>query len=357
MKKGFTLIELLAVIVILAIIALIATPIVLDIIDDTKKSAAERTADNYIEAVEIAVATAKLDGNNIPDGTYTINNKGNLEGNGLEKALTIEMNGNKPSSGTVKISNGQVTTDSTMIIGSYEVAYNSTNKKYEATEPYKGTLCTKASDVDLNNLTYGNEFTCELGDNNQKTFYVLETSGDNVSLIMNANVDSNGKAITPDNIPADKGLVAWISKDDYIAAGGKDLSNDEGACMYDHICSTNDYGPITAEATLEINTKGWTKLVSSQITLPTAIQIATASRTTFDDSIINNLPTWLYDYLDGTTNSVSGIYGYWTSSSYTSNDRYAWGVYYDISGTLENVNLLNSYGVRPVITISKSQLD
>ena len=39
MKKGFTLIELLAVIIILAIIALIATPIILNVIDDAKKSA------------------------------------------------------------------------------------------------------------------------------------------------------------------------------------------------------------------------------------------------------------------------------------------------------------------------------
>lgn len=38
-KKGFTLIELLAVIIILAIIALIATPIILDVVDDAKKSA------------------------------------------------------------------------------------------------------------------------------------------------------------------------------------------------------------------------------------------------------------------------------------------------------------------------------
>ena len=44
-EKGFTLIELLAVIVILAIMALIATPIVLGIIDDTKKSAELRSAE------------------------------------------------------------------------------------------------------------------------------------------------------------------------------------------------------------------------------------------------------------------------------------------------------------------------
>ncbi len=51
-KKGFTLIELLAVIVVLAIIALIATPIVMNTIKNAKKGAAERTADNYIKQVE-----------------------------------------------------------------------------------------------------------------------------------------------------------------------------------------------------------------------------------------------------------------------------------------------------------------
>ena len=39
LKKGFTLIELLAVIIILAIVALIATPIILDVVDDARKSA------------------------------------------------------------------------------------------------------------------------------------------------------------------------------------------------------------------------------------------------------------------------------------------------------------------------------
>ena len=48
-KYGFTLIELLAVIVVLAIIALIATPIVMNTIKNAKKGSAERTADNYIK--------------------------------------------------------------------------------------------------------------------------------------------------------------------------------------------------------------------------------------------------------------------------------------------------------------------
>ena len=133
-KKGFTLIELLAVIVVLAIIALIATPIVMNTIKKSQKGAAERSAENYIDAVETAVATAKLDSDGIPDGIYTINGKGNLEGNGLQEPLTIEMSGNKPTGGTITIKNGQVTTDSKMTVGSYEVSYNPTNKKYEATE-------------------------------------------------------------------------------------------------------------------------------------------------------------------------------------------------------------------------------
>ena len=132
-KNAFTLIELLAVIVVLAIIALIATPIVMNTIEKSKKGAAERSADNYIDAVETTVATKRLDGN-ILEGTYTINDKGNLEGNGLTEPLVIEMNGNKPTSGTITIKDGQVTTDSKMTIGDYDVAYNPTSKVYEATE-------------------------------------------------------------------------------------------------------------------------------------------------------------------------------------------------------------------------------
>ena len=53
-NKGFTLIELLAVIVILAIIALIATPIILGIIEDARDSAKERSAELVYTGVQYA---------------------------------------------------------------------------------------------------------------------------------------------------------------------------------------------------------------------------------------------------------------------------------------------------------------
>lgn len=66
-KKGFTLIELLAVIVILAIIALIATPIILGIINDAKEDAAQRSVELYANQIETQFMLASLD--NDPNAT------------------------------------------------------------------------------------------------------------------------------------------------------------------------------------------------------------------------------------------------------------------------------------------------
>ena len=137
-KNAFTLIELLAVIVVLAIIALIATPIVMNTIKKSQKGAAERSADNYIDAVETTVATKRLD-NVILEGEYIIQPDGNLCplsgcGENDKDKVIIEMEGNKPSGGTITINNGQVTTSSTMTIGEYDVSYDETTKKYSATK-------------------------------------------------------------------------------------------------------------------------------------------------------------------------------------------------------------------------------
>ena len=60
MKKGFTLIELLAVIVILSVIALIATPMILGIIEKAKVGAVKASAQGYIESLEMYIGTSEL---------------------------------------------------------------------------------------------------------------------------------------------------------------------------------------------------------------------------------------------------------------------------------------------------------
>ena len=112
-KRGFTLIELLAVIVVLAIIALIATPIVMNVIKKANEGAVERSADNYVKAVETLIATEKLDGTPLVDGDYVIDNEGKLTKDG--SSYEVEVSGAKPVGGTVKIEKGQVVKDSSKI--------------------------------------------------------------------------------------------------------------------------------------------------------------------------------------------------------------------------------------------------
>ena len=109
-RHGYTLIELLAVIIVLAIIALIATPITIKIINRSKDNAAKQSVENYAHAVETEIVAQKASGNLMEDGTYYINNDGNLC-NDLDcnTQIAIPMKGKKPSSGVVTIEDSKVT--------------------------------------------------------------------------------------------------------------------------------------------------------------------------------------------------------------------------------------------------------
>ena len=109
-KHGFTLIELLAVIVILAIIALIATPIVLNIIDDTKKSAQLRSAEMYLSGVETAVMKESMKNNTtLKLTTCDITTDGNLACENIDNNIEVEVDGEVPSSGSITFENGKIT--------------------------------------------------------------------------------------------------------------------------------------------------------------------------------------------------------------------------------------------------------
>ena len=91
-KKGFTLIELLAVIVILAVIALIATPIIVGVINDAKKNAFTDTAYGVAEAAKLYYA-GQYDNDAFVGKTF------DFTGNTDE----LKLSGKKPSSGTLQI--------------------------------------------------------------------------------------------------------------------------------------------------------------------------------------------------------------------------------------------------------------
>ncbi len=107
-KNGFTLIELLAVIVILAIIALIATPIVLNIIEKARAGAAKASAYGLIDGIRVVYAESLLDGN--------LSTSGN--------AADISLSGNKPTAGTWSYSEGEI-----LITGVVFDGYTCTNVK------------------------------------------------------------------------------------------------------------------------------------------------------------------------------------------------------------------------------------
>ena len=123
-NKGFTLIELLAVIVILAIIALIATPMILGVIDTAKRGSAESAALGYVDAVEKSIMLNQVNGGVAPAADeYTISANGktltsknktykNASGATVNYVITVDFKGEAPT-GTVTIdAKNQVSTAS-----------------------------------------------------------------------------------------------------------------------------------------------------------------------------------------------------------------------------------------------------
>lgn len=119
MKKGFTLIELLAVIVILSIIALIATPLVLKYINNSRLRSFEISIHNVDSAVDYYVVTKKLKEDTI--GNPEIINVKDLrldDKNSLSGSVTIY-----DADGEYSVSYNNVTD------GNYVIKGDSKNKK------------------------------------------------------------------------------------------------------------------------------------------------------------------------------------------------------------------------------------
>lgn len=125
-NKGFTLIELLAVLVILAIIALITTPIILGVIEDSRQKGAEDKAWGVIDAIKLAY-TEDQTGNNpqyTPGDSITFTASGAMVG-----SKPVRASGQMPSSGTATIDDNGTIVVTNLVFDQYHCTSNSTQTK------------------------------------------------------------------------------------------------------------------------------------------------------------------------------------------------------------------------------------
>ncbi len=374
-EKGFTLIELLAVIVILAIIALISVPIVLNMIEKSKKSAAKSSALGFIEAIEYNNGYAEEE----QPGYITIEDAVDID---ITTLTNLKFKGKRPTSGKVTIENGLVK-DATLCVEGYKVTYvdkelMGIEKKQECSSSssnpstpvviFGGTKVAAGTNDTHKGIVYMNpkdlSATCNASNSVSTTgtkegclkFYIYDDSGDNYKMILDHNTTAT---------------VVWVSKDDYNDDETWNLGN-----------SRNSKGPLTANAQLATDTTGW----GGSPRLITADEIVTITdSSTFNDfngistgwfyfdgtgtrkqtqaanSSIKSKYAWLFDYTNECTSygcniADSSNKGYWTSNPVNGDMVNIWSVHR--SGSLYYYSVSDSeLGIRPVITVSKSALN
>ena len=392
MKKGFTLIELLAVIVILAIIALIATPIILNIVEDSKKSAATESAQLYIDGLQNIIASENMTREFNPS-SCTITN-GNISCDG--QSLDYTVDGQAPTSGTISFNNG-VISGYTLGISGYTVTKNGnilTTTKGEPTvytaytmgqllqyDPVNNTACTTGNTcykwrvITVGDTTSNTTITLQMDHNlvNLSAWVTQQDFNDDTN--WNSNQNHKGpitalKALETATSTWNDSLKLNYSYDTSAAENNYGtLSCVNGACTVagNQITSNLKARMITGEEVTAITVVAG----AGEDTVAYDWTIETVEGYVFSNSgyVLGTLTSgtgstdlsWLVENTGTNSNSgaTANAYGdtnrgYWTLSPYSSYWGNAWNVYRPGTFDLNSVITSDYYGVRPVITIPKS---
>lgn len=392
MKKGFTLMELLGVIVVLGIISLIATTIVVEVVNSSKENLLFKSSGYYVDAVELSIKNIELSENIILTGTYSIMQDGNiclgtLKDNYCSEAiLTVEVTGDRPTKGHVVIYKNQLISIS-FNLKDVEIA-----RSVEGEMVYKeNIICTSVLESltgnnPQGNLTPGDKYSCEVKPGTKYNFFVVNVDGDNVSLILDRNINSDGtlatKATAKDKAGADGiySKVAWITQTDYTSANGTAWGES----------GSHDKGPITAMNFLSEATKTWTNIpnlnekytdenlnagtlvngtsgygtitLTGRARLPKLSEVYGPGKCLAGEENKGSCPLWLVNYLERTNyykpeegkNFIFQMNGYWLLSS---DDYLSYkGWYVNFAGRVvgDLISKTSSHGVRPVITVPKN---
>jgi len=321
-KKGFTLIELIAVLVIMAIIALIVTPLVINIIRKARISADKRSIDAYGRSIELAIAGYLLDTGKFPTEV---------------SQLTIEYSGNK-----VECEITQINTDSSVYLAGCTVAGRSVeNYTYGSDKSPTYTAYTVGDQVTYNNVNY---YVIKDSGAKESTVTLLKAEPLSVSEVNeygagHVNRYTSSSVGTAYNQKSYGGMQYYSSST--CGYNGTDWVYD--GCTIDYASSEIKYvvdawKTAKAPAATEARLITYDELIDNLGYDPT-ISIGGNPRRN------DNVPTWVYN----------SNYFYWTSSPRDGSSSDVWIVYSD--GGLRNGASLDFSGVvRPVITISKSVL-
>ena len=329
-NKGFTLVELLAVIVILAIIALIATPIILNVINDAKKQAAKDSAYGYMDAVEKYIVSSELEDKSIKDRTYSVEELNNMG---------VSVKGSTPDNGNIEIKNSSVKSYDIGIDG--YVVSNGKVEKVSTTKSFKNGTAVYYNPVSREKCTGYTEANSTTGKNSGcMKWYVFNDKEGNatVNVILDHNTTAN---------------VAYNSTGNNIEMKEvkKALENDTGTWENTaRLITANEIAKITGNT-------GWDASKTGQ---DDWFYFDSNNQTQKADASNKSKYAWLFDYTYNCTScgcnkADSSTHGYWTSTRKIDVSAAAWRVTSDGDLDSSYVGYAGS-GIRPVITISKSNI-
>ena len=331
-NKGFTLVELLAVIVILALIALIATPIILNVINDAKKQAAKDSAYGYMDAVEKYIVSSELEDESIPDGIYRVED--------LNKKISVK--GSTPDNGNIEIKNKEVKSYDIGIDG-YAVS-NGEVKKVSTTKSFKNGTAVYYNPVSGEKCKSSEAVSTTGTNSGCMKWYVFNDKEGNATV--NVILDHNTTAMVAYNSTGSNSEMKEVKK--ALENDTKDWKNTA------RLITANEVAKITGNTGFDAsNTRQpWFCLDTNQV--DTTNWCSKAQGT--------SKYAWLFDYTKECTNygcntssSAGDTWGYWTNIPYKDNSTHVWRVSSGGALNLDSVSLTD-YGVRPVITISKSNI-
>ncbi len=140
--KGFTLVELLAVIIILAIVALVTTPAILNVINNSRLEGAKDKTWGAIDAVKLAYTQSQtIDNHDVVDNPKVTFTSKTADDSETVLGRKATMSGEHPSKGSISIDT------TTGVITAKDLVFTG-NGKYACTTNTDGTdvTCCKNSD-------------------------------------------------------------------------------------------------------------------------------------------------------------------------------------------------------------------